>query len=132
MRPVLASLILAGCASVPTYPTDPKGNVVLRTELDSGVKAALYVHTVDAKCNPEFQGRTLLESSPTVIAIPTDRPSYLVVTFDTSSFLRGSSSTRVGTFIQARPGQTYRLTAAYKDKLYDLSPRRDLSACRPK
>jgi len=136
---VLVFALLAGCAGVRSYPTDPAGNVVLRTEVDRGVRAAVHVHSVDAQCATRYQGRTLLESSPTVIALPTDRASYLVVTFDTSSFLRGSSSTSVGSFLQPRPGVNYELGLSYRDNLYDVTvrgagrelPRRDLSACRP-
>ena len=146
MHAALVALALAGgCASVKPYPSDPAGNVVLRTDLDAGVRAAVYVHSVDAQCATEFQGRTLLENSPTVIAIPTDRASYLVASFDSSSLLRGSSSTSVGSLLRARPGQTYDLLLSYRSDLYQVTlrevdrqrgvsrelPRRDLGACRP-
>ena len=146
MRAGLVALaVVAGCASVKTYPTDPAGNVVLRTDLDAGVRAAVYVHSVDAQCRTEFQGRTLLENSPTVIAIPADRASYLAACFDSSSLLRGSSSTSVGSLLRPRPGQTYDLLLSYRSDLYQVTlreidrqrgasrelPRRDLGACRP-
>ncbi len=47
----------------------------------------MHVHAVDAQCATDYRGRTLLERSPTVIALPTDRASDLVVTFGTSSSL---------------------------------------------
>lgn len=142
---LLIAALLAGCAAVKTYPTDPAGNVVLRTDVDPSVRAAVHVHSVDAQCGTQYQGRALLEQSTTVISIPADRASYLVVVFDTSSLLRGSAATSVGALVRPRPGLTHELSLRYHAGIYDVSlretdrrrgasrdvPRRDLSACRP-
>lgn len=138
---VLALGVLAGCAGVKTYPTDSAGNLVLRADLDPSVRAAVHVHAVDRNCETQYQGRVLLQAPSTVVAIPPDRLSYLVVVFDTSSFWRGASSASVGTLFRPRAGQVYELVLNYRANLYDVAiretkgarrevTRRDLSTCR--
>ena len=135
---VLVLGLLAGCAGVKTYPTNAAGNVTLRADLDPNVRAALHVHAVDRNCETEYQGRVALQPGSTVVEIPADRLSYLVVTFDTSSFLRGSASASVGTLLTPRRGQRYELALSYRANLYDIRlreagrelSRRDLRSCR--
>lgn len=135
---LLALLLVAGCASTKPYPTGGTGNVAVRPDLDRNVRAALHVHTVDRSCATEYQGTVTLDGPGAVVSIPTDRLSYLVVVFDSSSFLRGSASASVGTLLRARGGQKYELAASYRANLYDVVlreggrevSRRDLSACR--
>lgn len=138
--PVVVVLVLAaGCGTTTkNYPTDTAGNVVLRADVDRSVKTAVHVHSVDAKCAPHYQGTLFLDGPSTPIALPPGRPSYVEVVFDTSSFLRGSASTRVGSVITPRPGARYELLVSYRSQLYELRlreqgrelPRRELSACR--
>jgi hypothetical protein len=135
---VLALALLAGCAGTKPYPSGGTGNVTVRADLDRGVRAALHVHSVDRSCATEYQGTVTLDGQGAVVAIPPDRPSYLVVVFDGSSFLRGSASTSVGTLLRPRAGQKYELAASYRASLYDVVlreggrevSRRDLGACR--
>jgi hypothetical protein len=141
---VLAVLLLAGCAGVPGYPTDKAGNVTLRTDLDSEVRAALDVYRVDEYCAARRQGRVALQGPATSIALAAERPVYLVAIFDTSSFLRGSASTSVGTLLRPRAGRAYEVALRYHAGIYDLAiretdraggasravGRRDLAACR--
>jgi len=105
----LGALLLAGCSAIKTYPSDPSGNLQARAMLDAGVKAMLHIHRVDARCATEYAGSVGLGAEPVVLAVPD--PSYVVVSFDTSSFLGGSRST-----IRAAAGRDV--------------PRRDLAACR--
>lgn len=138
MRALVLLLVLAGCGTTTkNYPADSAGNVALRADIDRGVKAAVHVHSVDAKCATQYQG-TLFIEGPTTISLPPGRPSYVAVTFDTSSFLRGSASTTTGSVITPRPGRKYEIAVSYRAQLYELRlredgraiPRQDLSACR--
>ena len=140
MRRLLILSLLAGCGTTTkNYPTDDAGNVALRAEVDRSVKAAVHVHAVDAKCQTQYQGTLFLEGASSRISLPPGRPSYVVVVFDTSSFLRGSASTRTGTVITPRPGRKYDMLVRYRDALYEMQvreegreiPRQDLQACRP-
>jgi hypothetical protein len=147
MRAAIATAALAlvaGCAGVKTYPIEGSGNVALRPQLDAGVRAFLHVHFVGPGCGTEYQGRVELQAPSTSVAIPADRLSYLVVTFDTSSFLRGSSSTSTGSLLRPRTGQAYEIALRYRDGIYDMAiretdrrsgasrtlARRELAACQ--
>ncbi len=133
----LPVLLLAGCSGLKTYPGDPSGNLQASATVDSGVKATLHIHRVDAKCDTEYAGSVTLAARPLVLALP--EAGYLVVNFDTSSFLGGTRSTNAATWLRPRKGERYQLTANYRNDLYELVirtaagrevPRQDLAACR--
>ena len=140
--------LAAGCSGLKSYPTDPGGNLAVTAEMQGNVRAALHVHRVAAGCGTrsgrtEYAG-TLALDRPASLGLPTGETSYLVVEFDTSSFLGGSRSTSVGTLVTPRPGSRYELAARYRDGIYDVAlyesdprtrsrralPRRELGACR--
>jgi len=140
MRALLLLLLVAGCGTATkNYPTDNAGNVALRAELDRGVKGVVHVHSVDAKCATQYQGTLFLDSASNTISLPPGRPSYVYVVFDTSSFLRGSASTAVGSVRSPRPGRTYEILMRYRAQLYEMQlredgreiPRQDLRVCKP-
>ena len=146
MRLLLIALLglLSACSGLKTYPTAPGGNLAVHTQMDGNVRAALHIHTVDAQCRTEYRGTVQLDRPAVVLDVPAGRPSYLVVTFDTSSFLGGSRSTSVGTLLEPRGGSRYELSVRYRDSIYDVAlsqsdprggqqralPRRELEACR--
>ena len=139
---ILTALLASACSGLKTYPTDPGGNLAVRTQIDSGVKAALHVHDVDGKCETRYAGTVPLDRPSLAVALPAGRPTYLVVTFDTSSFLGGRRSTSAGLLVTPRAGGRYDLAVRYHDSIYDLGlaeadgrtrrplARRDLSECR--
>ena len=133
----------AGCSGLKTYPTDAGGNLAVRTQVESGVRAALHVHQVDRQCRTEYQGTVQLDSPTLALALPAGQPRYLVVAFDTSSFLGPRRSTSSATFFTPRAGSRYELSVRYRDSVYDVAlveidargrerrtlPRHDLDAC---
>lgn len=140
---VLLALGIAACAGLKTYSNGAPKNVVVRTETDAKVRALLHVHEVDAKCQTEYRGTVALDRASTDIGIPPERFSYLVVTFDTSSFLSGSSTASVGTLLRPRAGYAYDVTVTYHQNIYNVAiretdarrgssrdiARRDVSTC---
>ena len=136
--------LLSACSGLKTYPTAAGGNLAVRTQMDGNVRAALHIHTVDAQCRTEYRGSVQLDRPSLVLDLPAGRPSYVVVTFDTSSFLGGSRSTSAGTLLEPRSGSRYELSVSYRESLYDVVlsqsdskggqrralPRRELEACR--
>ena len=138
----LLVLVAVGCSGLKAYPTDPGGNLAVRSQVDSDVRAVLHIHRVDADCRTEYRGTVPLDRPAVSLALPDGQPAYLVVTFDTSSLLGGSRSTSAGALLVPRAGIRYELGARYRDGIYDLAlsesdgragralPRRDLSACR--
>jgi hypothetical protein len=135
----LGLLFLAGCAGTRPYVSDAPPNLAVHTQLDRGVRAMLHVHEVGADCRTEYRGSLRLDQPAIELSLPRDAPSYLVVSFDTSSFLGGSRSVSAGTLLEPRPGRRYDLSAVYRDDQYDVVlreagsgralPRRDLAAC---
>lgn len=116
--------------------------MTVRGELESGVRATLHVHRVDANCRSEYQGSLTLDGASVPVAIAAGRDSYLDVTFDTSSFLAGTRRMNAGTLVRPRAGYRYDVAVAYRNSLYQLTvretdpagrtrelPRRELAAC---
>jgi len=138
----LLLVIVAGCSGLRTYPTDPGGNLAVRSRMDSDVRAVLHVHQVERQCQTDYRGSVPLDRPLVSLALPAGQPAYLVVTFDTSSFLGGSRSTSAGALLVPRAGARYELSARYRDGIYDVAlsesdgrawralPRREIDACR--
>ena len=139
---VVVALVAAGCSGLETYPTDPGGNLAVRSQLDRGVKGALHVHLVDGDCQTRYVGTVQLDRPSVALVLPAAQRTYLVVTFDTSSLLGGSRSTSAGMLLTPRAGARYELAARYHESIYDVAlsesdargrraiPRQDLSGCR--
>jgi hypothetical protein len=135
----LAVVFAAGCAGTRPYANDAPANLAIRTELDRGVRATLDIHRVAADCSTEYRGTVKLDRPAIEISVPPATQSYLVVSFDTSSFFGGARSVSAGTLLEPRPGRSYEISVAYRDSQYDVAlreagsgralPRRDLSAC---
>jgi hypothetical protein len=135
----LAVVFAAGCAGTRPYVNDAPANLAVRTELDRGVRATLGIHRVAADCSREYRGTVKLDRPVIKIAVPPDTPSYLVVSFDTSSFFGGARSVSAGVLLEPRPGRSYEISVAYRDSQYDVAlreagsgrelPRRDLVTC---
>jgi len=97
--------------------------VHVATQTERGVRAALHVHAVTGECATHYDGTLQLDRPTLDLGVPAGRPSYLVVSFDTSSFMAGSRSTSVGTLVTPRPGYEYELAVRYKQDIYDVALR---------
>jgi hypothetical protein len=78
---------------------------------------------VNGECSTHYDGTLALDRGNVDIGVPAGRPSYLVVSFDTSSFMAGSRSTSVGTVLTPRAGYEYELAVRYKQDIYDVAVR---------
>ena len=119
----VAALLAAGCSGLKTYPNDAPKNVHVVTQTDRGVRAALHVHAVNGECATHYDGTLALDRAALDVGVPAGRPSYLVVSFDTSSFMAGSRSTSMGTLLTPRAGYEYELAVRYKQNIYDIALR---------
>jgi hypothetical protein len=120
---LLLALGITACAGAKIYPNDAAKNLFVRSELDTKVRASLDVHQVDANCNTGHQGRVTLDQPTVAVGLPAERFSYLVVTFDSSSFFTGSSTASVDTLLKPRAGYSYELSVTYRDNIYNFSIR---------
>ena len=119
---LLGVLAIAGCSGLKTYPNEAPRNLRVATQLD-GAHAVLHVHEVSGPCKTQYDGTVKLNQPAIDIGVPAGRPSYLVVAFDTSSFLGGQRGTSVGTAFTPREGYRYELGVRYKDSMYDVALR---------
>lgn len=117
------ALLVAGCSGLKTYPNDAPKNVHVVTQADRGVRTALHVHAVKGECTTHYDGTLALDRATLDVGVPAGRPSYLVVSFDTSSFMAGSRSTSMGTLFTPRAGYEYELAVRYKQDIYDIALR---------
>ena len=118
-----AAAMAAGCSGLKTYPNDAPRNLHVATQTDSSARAALHVHEVTGPCATRYAGTLQLDAPKLDVGIPAGRTAYLVVTFDTSSFLGGSRATSVGTLLEPRAGFEYELAVRYKQAIYDVALR---------
>lgn len=112
--------------------------------MDSDVRAELHIHRVDARCATAYLGSVPLDRPSLAVGLPSGQAAYLVVTFDTSSFLGGSRRTSTATVLTPRSAHQYALAVRYHDSIYDVAlaesdahggrahrlPLRDLEECR--
>ena len=126
MRACLVAVVLVtagGCSGIRTYSNDAPKNLHVTTQTDGKVRAALHVHEVSGACATVYQGSLALDRPAREVGIPAARSAYLVVTFDTSSFMAGSRSTSVATVLMPRAGYEYELAVSYKQDIYNVALR---------
>jgi hypothetical protein len=141
---LLAASLLPGCSGIRTYPDTLPKNLRIHATV-SKVQAALHIHRVDASCETEYQGTVQLDESSIAVGIPAGRPSLLVFTFSSSSFLSASRSSMLyETLLTPRAGYAYDVKVSYLDNVYSVAireidprgsssreiARRDLRACK--
>ena len=119
--PVIA--LAAACSGLKTYPNDAPKNLHVATQTERGVRAALHVHQVAGECATRYEGTVALDRPALDVGVPPGQASYLVVSFDTSSFMAGSRSTSIGTLLTPRAGYEYELAVRYKQDIYDVALR---------
>ena len=118
-----AVALAAACSGLKTYSNDAPKNVHVATQTDRGVRAALHVHELNGDCATRYEGTVALDRPALDVGVPAGRPSYLVVSFDSSSFMGGSRATSVGTLLTPRAGFEYELAVRYKQDIYDVALR---------
>lgn len=142
----LMLLLLPACSGIRPYPNRSENNVEASATVSGGmltrIGAALDIYAVDRACKLDYIGSVSLNSAPRVIGLPVAERRYLVVRFERSSFLAGSSgSISYETLFVAENGKRYTLAASYRDRIYNVIIRdaagreiesHDLADCRPR
>ena len=118
---------IAGCAGTQPYASSSEPNLRIQTHAESGswmssVQTAVHIHSVDDNCQTTYQGSLELDEPMITAGIPTGQRSYLVFSFDSSSFLANSrSSISYGTMLTPRQGQDYDVAVEYLDDTYNAT-----------
>lgn len=116
-----AVLFLLGCAGPSKlYTQHGKKNLSIVTEVDSGVDATLKIYKVEGKCQNHLEGKVSLKEGKTQFSLLENQLYFLQVEFDSYSFVSGSSTTSLGSYVYIKPKNTYRIKALYKDGMFDV------------
>jgi hypothetical protein len=118
--------LIAGCSGSRPSPNTLEKNLRIQTETESGsifsnTRVHLGIYRVDAQCQIEYEGTIDLDKPVVLVALPSDRLSYLVFGFSSSSLLanaRGSISQ--ATLLRTRPGHSYRIDVSYRNSIYGV------------
>ena len=129
LRGLVATLLLcavaASCAGTRSYQATPDNNLRFTTKVESGslmssVRASAHIHSIDGNCRTNYEGTIRLEKETYVTGVDVNRPSYLVLSFDSSSFLSNSrSSINYATILMPRRGHDYKIAVIYVDDTYN-------------
>ena len=123
---LLCFVFLTGCSGIKPYPNNLDENLYITTTTKSGsfftsVNAALDIYQVNRDCSLEYQGTIKLEKASISVGIPTDKASYLVFGFASSSFLANSSGKiSQETLLKPRKGYRYEINVSYIDNIYNV------------
>lgn len=126
---LLIAGVLAGCSGTRSYAPTADNNVRFTTVAESGswfssVRPSVHIHSVNENCHTDYQGTVALGRSTVLSGLPAGRPSYLIFTFDSSSFLANSrSSISYKTLLTPRPGHDYEVAVRYVDETYNATIR---------
>jgi hypothetical protein len=126
---LLTSNFLTGCSGIKTYPNNLDKNLYITTTTESGsffssVNSALDIYLVNRDCSLAYQGTIKLDKASVTVGIPTDKSSYLVFSFASSSFLANSSSSiSQETLLKPRKGYRYKINVSYIDDIYNVEIR---------
>ena len=120
---LFAAMLAAGCATTKTYQGAAPENVTVHSSI-SKMRGAMHVHEVDAACHTQYLGSVQLDQPSIALGLPPERLSYVVVSFEGSSFLGGSTTaTSVGTLVKPRAGYRYQFEVTYRDSIYHVALR---------
>jgi hypothetical protein len=118
---------VAGCAGPRPYVSSSENNLRFTTVAESGswlssVQASVHIHSVDENCQTSFEGTIPLGGSPIATGIPVGQPSYLVFSFDSSSFMANrSSSITYKTMLTPRRDHDYDIAVEYVEDTYNAT-----------
>ena len=124
---LLCAAVLSGCAGTRPYESASDRNVRFDTAVESGswvssVRASVHVHSVDRDCRTTYEGTIPLKNPTVVTGFPAGRMRYMVIAFNSSSFLLNRrSSIDYSTILTPRDGYDYEVAVRYRDDTYDAS-----------
>jgi hypothetical protein len=124
----LLAAVLGGCADTRPYQATADDNLRFTAAVESSwlfsIEASVHVYSVDQACRTTYEGTVALGRASTLTGIPAGRPSYLVIAFDSASFLANRrSSISYETMLTPRPGYDYEVAVRYVDDTYDATIR---------
>lgn len=115
-------LLLSACAGVKPFDSSLKSNVFISSKTDPGVNAVIDIYRLNKKCESSFQGRVAMDSPKKSIGLAAKQSHYLVISFTSSSFWSGqSSSMSQELWLKPSKGKTYQMNLSYIDAIYEVN-----------
>jgi len=114
-------LLTGGCSTTKHYKDELTHNLEVNSKSDS-VETTLDIYSVGSQCESEYQGTVALDGSSIELGIATEKSSYLVVGFASSSFW-SSSSGFISYDFTLFPRKTfhYEVDVFYIDNIYNVN-----------
>lgn len=116
---ILIMGIVSACSSTRPYTSSSPVNLSIKTDIRKGI-AWMDVYEVDNACATKYMGMVELESSRVKVAIPINKPSYLLFTFSDASLFTGSRRSSYGIFLTTHAGSQYDATISNIDDMHTL------------
>ena len=138
--------VVSGCSNVKPYTGAMAENLTINVNTDPEVQTSIDIYSVDKACKADYQGTLSVERRTQQTGLPVNQPSYLVVSFATSSFWSGGSSRMSQeTLLTPKKGYRYQYDLSYIDGIYNIELRQihrktgkakqleaaDLGVCKP-
>lgn len=123
---LLAVGLLSACSGIRPYPNHLDKNVQIRTDTASGsifssTRASVGIYRVDEHCRIQYEGTIDLDKPVVLVGLPSDRLSYLIFRFSSSSFLANvRSSIAQETLLKTRTGHAYQVDVTYRNSIYNV------------
>lgn len=118
--------LLTGCSSITYYPNEKPKNLEVRKTIKmesflDGAQIWIKIYELEGKCKTKYQGQLWIKENKTLIGLPINKASYLIVKFYSGGKLTGyNSSVSESAVINIRPGYKYRADVKYVDSSYYL------------
>ena len=118
---LLVMLLFGGCASnIKPYRAELPHNLEIISNTES-IEASLHIYSLDKQCKSTYLGSVDLDRDSLQLGIDTGQPSFLVTSFDSSSFWSASSGYMdYGITLIPRKSYRYEIGVSYIDNIYNV------------
>lgn len=121
IKVLLVSLLLSGCSNIKPYQSSSNKNLLVKSNTDEEVKAAIDIYHIDKSCKYAYKGTVSLNKGKNKIGLRPNTLNYLVVSFTTSSFWASSTSSMSQDMtIKPDKKHNYNLNLSYIDNIYNI------------
>ena len=115
-------LSVSGCGSnIKPYSSSAEANLFINIKTDPDIKTSIDIYYLGNNCKLSYRGTVNLENSKQSIGLKINQVQYLVVSFFSSSFWAGRSSS-MSQEITLNPSadNQYIMNVSYLDNIYNV------------
>lgn len=117
----ICTALQTGCSNVKPYNYNAQSNLFITSKIDPDVKSAIDIYHVNNSCEPGYKGTVSLDRQKISLALENNQPHYLLISFSSSSFWTGrSSSMSRDMLLIPSANNHYLLNVSYIDDIYNV------------